>query len=65
VKDPIIDEIHKAREEYAKKFNFDIDAMFKDLQARQAGNPKLVDLSKETAAGRSPKRPRNGNVARP
>ena len=34
--DPIVEEIHKIREEYARQFNFDIDAICKDIQARQA-----------------------------
>lgn len=34
--DPIVKEIHKIREEHAAKFNYDIDAMFQDLQAKEA-----------------------------
>jgi hypothetical protein len=35
IRDPIVDEVRKAREEYAKQFNLDLDAMFDDLQRRQ------------------------------
>lgn len=35
MKDEIIEEIHKYREEYAKKFNYDIDLIFEDLQKKQ------------------------------
>ncbi len=35
MKDEIVEEIHKYREEYAKKFNYDIDLIFEDLQKKQ------------------------------
>lgn len=35
VRDPIVDEVRKSREEYAKRFDFNLDAMFDDLQRRQ------------------------------
>jgi hypothetical protein len=47
--DPIIEKIHKFREEYAKRFNYDVKAMFEDLRKRQAGNPNVVDLSEQAA----------------
>ena len=47
MKDPIIEEIHKYRAEYAKQFNYDIAAMFRDIQAKQSKRSDLVDLSKE------------------
>ena len=34
VDDPIIDEIHKYREEFARKFNYDLKAMVNDLMKR-------------------------------
>ena len=30
--DPIIDELRKHRDEYAKRVNYDLDAMFEDLK---------------------------------
>lgn len=45
-RDPIIAEIHRYREEFAKRFNYDLHAMMEYLQREQAGNPNLVDLSK-------------------
>lgn len=33
--DPIVEEVRKAREDYAKQFNYDLSAMFDDLQRRQ------------------------------
>ena len=38
----IIEEIHKTREEYARQFNFDIDAICKDIQAKQAKSDREV-----------------------
>jgi len=34
--DPIVAEVHRIREMLAAKFNFDIDAIFADMQRRQA-----------------------------
>ena len=51
--DPIVDEIHRYREARARKFNYDIRAMTEDVRARHAGNPNLVDLSKEASAKRA------------
>ena len=47
MKDPIVEDIHKVREAYARRFNYDRDAIFADIQAKQANHPDLVDLSKE------------------
>ena len=33
--DPIVDEVRRAREAYAASFNFDLDAMVKDLQEKE------------------------------
>ena len=35
-RDPIVEEVRKAREEYAAKFNHDIDAIYKDIKRREA-----------------------------
>lgn len=32
--DPIVEEVRKAREEYAARFDFDLDAIITDLQRR-------------------------------
>ncbi len=33
--DLIVQEVRQARDEYAKKFNYDLDAICKDLQEKQ------------------------------
>lgn len=44
-KDPILEEIHKYREEYAKSFNYDLKAIYQDLQQKQiASGRKFVSL---------------------
>jgi hypothetical protein len=43
--DEILGEIHKIREEHAKSFNYDLDAMFADWQKKQAeGGREVVSL---------------------
>ncbi|HAZ43380.1 MAG TPA: hypothetical protein DDW76_19400 [Cyanobacteria bacterium UBA11369] len=41
-KDEILEEIHRIREEHAKSFNYDLDAMFADWQKKQAASGRLV-----------------------
>lgn len=41
-KDEIIEEIHKHREEYAKSFDYDLDAIFKDLRNKQNAHKQRV-----------------------
>ena len=43
MKDPIHEEIHKYRAEHARKFNFDLSAICKDLK-EQTRNLKTVRL---------------------
>ncbi|MBC6419577.1 MAG: hypothetical protein GDA44_12795 [Prochloron sp. SP5CPC1] len=44
----ILDEIRKIREEHAKSFNYDLDAMFADWQKKEAeSGRKVVNLSAE------------------
>ena len=40
--DPIVEEVRKARDEYAKKFNYDLDAICRDLQKRQKKHGKRL-----------------------
>ena len=45
MKDPVVEETQKLREQYASQFNHDIDAIYKDIQQRQAqSGKKLVSL---------------------
>lgn len=40
--DPIIEELHRIREEYAASFNYDMDAIVADLRAKQAKSDRKV-----------------------
>jgi hypothetical protein len=40
--DPIIAETRELRDEYAGQFNYDIDAIFADLVAKQATHPERL-----------------------
>jgi hypothetical protein len=43
--DPILEELHRIREEHAKSFNYDFKAIFADWRKRQAASgKKLVSL---------------------
>jgi len=56
IEDPIVEEVRKARDEYAKQFDYDLDAICRDLQEKQQQpgkhlvsfppkRPKVVDSS--------------------
>lgn len=50
--DPIVEEIRRIRDEYARKFNYDLDAICQDLREKQSvGKQRVVSLP--------PKRPRS------
>jgi hypothetical protein len=43
--DPIVEETRKMRDQYASQFNYDMDAIYQDIQRRQVkSNKKLVSL---------------------
>ncbi|WP_230968578.1 hypothetical protein [Nostoc sp. WHI] len=46
MQDEIVEEIHRIREEYAKLFNHNLDAIFADLQKQQVESGwEIVKLS--------------------
>ena len=54
IDDPIVDEVRKIRDEYARSFNYDLDAICRDLQQKQMqSGRKLVSFP--------PKRPKSVN----
>ncbi len=42
IDDLIVAEVRKARDEYARRFDYDLDAICKDLQQRQAQSGRKV-----------------------
>jgi hypothetical protein len=53
--DPIVNEVRKTREQLAKKFNYDVGAIFRDLRKQQAklGN-RLVRREGKRKGERTP-----------
>lgn len=41
-RDTIVDETRKAREEYAAKFNYDLEAIYRDLKEREDQSEREV-----------------------
>ena len=50
-KDPILEELHRVREEYAARFSYDLQAIYRDLKARE-------DRGEFVVVHRSPQPPR-------
>jgi hypothetical protein len=49
-KDPIIEEVRRTRQEYAKKFGYNIRALAADLQKHEQQHPeRLISLSTKHA----------------
>jgi cytidylate kinase len=47
MKDPIVEEVRKYRQEHAAKFNYDLKAIVRDIREREkADKGRFVDLSK-------------------
>lgn len=40
--DPIVEEVRNIREEYARRFNFDLQAISKDLQEKERAHGRVV-----------------------
>ena len=60
MKDPIVEEIHRFREEYARRFNYDVRAMCEDLQRRQwESGHKIVGWDAKRKRMVEMKRPKN------
>jgi len=51
MKDPIVEEVRRAREAHAKQFNYDLDAICEDLRKpeKTAGHPTVSFPPKRTA----------------
>ena len=54
-RDPIVEEIHRFREEYAKSFNYDPEKMFLDLKRRQDETPgPVIPLVRKSPTATNP-----------
>ena len=46
--DEIVEEIHQIRDDYARSFNYDLDAIFADLRKKEAESGReVVTLSRQ------------------
>lgn len=53
-KDPIVEEVRKIRQRHAAKFNYDLDAICRDLQEQeQKSSRKVVSLPAKKPARRA------------
>lgn len=57
--DPIVDEVRKVREAYAKKFDYDLDRIFADLKKQQK---KRLAAEKRRATRSKPPAKRKNNT---
>ncbi|HEY2293386.1 MAG TPA: hypothetical protein VGM86_22010 [Thermoanaerobaculia bacterium] len=39
ITDPIVERLHKQRQEYVERFQYDFDAIVRDIRAREAAYP--------------------------
>jgi len=48
INDPIVNEVRRVRDELAKKFNYDVDAIFYDLREKQKKHRnRIVNLREQ------------------
>ena len=50
MRDPIVEEIRRIRQEHAARFNFDLDAIFEDLKEKERNSKRKV-VSRPPTAG--------------
>jgi hypothetical protein len=39
ITDPVVERLHKQREEYMERFEYDFDAIIRDIRSREASYP--------------------------
>ena len=53
--DPIVDEVRSVREAYAARFNYDLDAIFRDIKDQEKkGGRKFVSFAGHPDSSESP-----------
>jgi hypothetical protein len=59
-KDPIVEEVRKARQKHASKFGYDLKLIFEDLKKQEAKSKhKVCSFSPEVSKARPPKQSNN------
>ncbi len=55
-KDPIVEDVRKAREEYSAKFNHDLEAIYKDLKRQEKQSTReILSLPPKSALPEKPR----------
>lgn len=62
IDDPIVAEVRRVRQEHAAKFNYDLEAIYRDLKEKEKTSgrkyvrypPRVVDLSERPAVQHAP-----------
>ena len=52
--DPIVDEVRRARDAYAARFNYDLRAIYRDLKEKEKRSGRQVVSYAETSKGVEP-----------
>ena len=52
--DPIVDEVRRARDAYAARFNYDLRAIFRDLKEQEKRSGRMVVSYAESSSGVEP-----------
>ena len=63
MKDPIVREIHRQRAAYAKRFNYDVDAIGEDIRRCETEFEVKFSGKVQRGRGRSKRTPRKASVA--
>ena len=54
INDPIVNEVRRVRDKLAKKFNYDVDAIFSDLREKQKKySDRIVNLRNQRRFGQA------------
>lgn len=62
ITDPVVEQLHKQREEYMERFQYDFDAIVRDIKSHEASY--RTPLLEPPASPPSKKRPRRAHFAR-
>ena len=55
ITDPIVEKLHQQRKEYMERFQYDFDAIVRDIKAREASQPgPLLQPPADARVGREP-----------
>jgi len=55
--DPIVDEVRRARDAYAARFNYDLRAIYRDLKEREKRSGRTLVSYAEGGTGTEPPQP--------